>query len=110
MNSDRMDFFMLEFADILTCTQEHHWKRTRFFYVFFVNPEVENKIFKELCKIRATLGERQSSSWKMFEAEEIEGLVYLHAALRKGMRLFPPVPLNHKCASKEDELPIGHKV
>ena len=80
------------------------------FHSLLMNPDAEKKIFKELCEVRSTSCEGQSSSWTVFEAEEIEGMVYLHAALCESMRLFPPVPLNHKSASKQDMLSSGHRV
>ena len=80
------------------------------FPLTFDDPDVEKKIFKELCEVRSTLCEGQSSSWCVFEAGEIEGLVNLHAALCETMMPFPRVPLNHKSASKEDTLPSGHRV
>ena len=81
-----------------------------FFHVLMANPEVEKKILKELSQVRWLLCEEHSSWWKMFEPEQMDDLVYLHAALCEAMRLFPPVPLNHKSASKEDVLPSGHRV
>ena len=80
------------------------------FHSLLMNPDAEKKIFKELCEVRSTLCEGQSSSWTVFEAEEVEGLVYLHAALCESMRLFPPVPFSHRNASKQDVLSSGHRV
>ncbi|VFQ91695.1 unnamed protein product [Cuscuta campestris] len=37
-------------------------------------------------------------------------LVFLHAALCETLRLYPPVPLNHKVPAEMDRLPSGHRV
>lgn len=37
-------------------------------------------------------------------------LVYLHATLWETLRLYPPVPINHKASSEPDTLPSGHRV
>lgn len=43
-------------------------------------------------------------------AEELDKLVYLHGAICEALRLFPPVPFEHKCAIKSDTLPSGDRV
>ncbi|RID44862.1 hypothetical protein BRARA_I01627 [Brassica rapa] len=45
-----------------------------------------------------------------FDPTDLEKLVYLHAALSESMRLYPPLPFNHKSPLKSDVLPSGHKV
>lgn len=37
-------------------------------------------------------------------------LVYLHAAFCETLRLYPPIPFNHKAAVDTDVLPSGHHV
>ena len=34
--------------------------------------------------------------------------MYLHGAICEALRLFPPVPFDHKCSLKSDILPSGH--
>ncbi|KAJ3694135.1 hypothetical protein LUZ60_009615 [Juncus effusus] len=73
---------------------------TWFFYVLHNNPHVEQTILEEL-KLQAP----QNPS---FPTElELKRLVYLHAALCESLRLYPPVPFNHKVPLKHDILPSG---
>ncbi|KAK1299316.1 Cytochrome P450 86B1 [Acorus calamus] len=44
---------------------------------------------------------------KVFDAESLHGLEYLHAALCETLRLYPSVPVNQKWAAKADVLPSG---
>ncbi|EOA34702.1 hypothetical protein CARUB_v10022270mg [Capsella rubella] len=69
---------------------------TWFFWLLAKHPQVMAKI-------------RQEINTK-FDHEDLEKLVYLHAALFEAMRLFPPLPFNHKSPAKSDVLPSGHKV
>ncbi|KAI3700306.1 hypothetical protein L2E82_44932 [Cichorium intybus] len=72
-----------------------------FFYLVARNPIVEDKIREE---IHTFLGEKE---WKSIDFGK---LVYLHGALCEALRLYPPVPFNHKCALQPEILPNGHKV
>jgi cytochrome P450 len=76
---------------------------TWFFYLLHKNPHVEEKILQEL-KVCAKTDPTFPS------VVEIKQLVYLHAALCESLRLFPPVPFNHKTATKPDILPSGTPV
>ncbi|PWA45820.1 cytochrome P450 [Artemisia annua] len=68
------------------------------------NPVVEDKILEELyTHLEAKVGER-------WNAKELSKLKYLHGALCESLRLFPPVPINHKCPIQPDILPSGHRV
>nr|VDC98460.1 unnamed protein product [Brassica oleracea] len=42
--------------------------------------------------------------------ENLDKLVYLHAAFYEAMRLYPPAPFQRKTSIKPDVLPSGHKV
>ncbi|XP_050206914.1 alkane hydroxylase MAH1-like [Mercurialis annua] len=76
---------------------------TWFFWLVFKNPQVVSKIREE---INAKIPENCS----IFEPKELNGLVYLHGALCESLRLYPPVPFQHKAPIREDVLPSGHKV
>nr|UXF47987.1 cytochrome P450 CYP96-1a [Daphne genkwa] len=75
---------------------------TWFFWLITRNPKVENKIRDELKQA----GER----WKSLEMEDLNKLVYLHASLCEAMRLYPPVPFQHKTPVEPTVLPSGHRV
>lgn len=62
------------------------------------NPHVEEKIREELT---ATLPELMSGSIESPSMEQSHQLVYLEAAIRESLRLFPPVPGNLKQATKD---------
>nr|QWK52248.1 cytochrome P450 96A15 [Isatis tinctoria] len=69
---------------------------TWFFWLLTKHPQVMTKIRHEINT--------------KFDPTDLEKLVYLHAALLESMRLYPPLPFNHKSPSKSDVLPSGHKV
>ncbi|XP_010511352.1 PREDICTED: alkane hydroxylase MAH1 [Camelina sativa] len=69
---------------------------TWFFWLLSKHPQV-------MAKIRHEINTK-------FDPADLEKLVYLHAALSEAMRLFPPLPFNHKSPAKPDVLPSGHKV
>nr|AWD38964.1 cytochrome P450 family 96 subfamily A polypeptide 147 [Descurainia sophia] len=69
---------------------------TWFFWLLFKHPKV-------MAKIRDEIDTK-------FDPADLEKLVYLQAALYESMRLYPPLPFNHKSPSKPDVLPSGHKV
>ncbi|KAI4969059.1 hypothetical protein ZWY2020_046389 [Hordeum vulgare] len=77
-----------------------------FFYVVCKNPRVQQKILDELAPIAAT----KKPEDMVFDAGELSSLVYLHAALCECMRLYPPVPFQHKAAIADDVLPSGHEM
>lgn len=68
---------------------------TWFFWLLSKNPWVESKILDEL---------RENS------ISDLDGLVYLQAALCETLRLFPSSPLVMRSVSKPDILPSGVKV
>ncbi|XP_028097985.1 noroxomaritidine synthase-like isoform X1 [Camellia sinensis] len=71
------------------------------------HPTVEEKIIEEL-KLVIPEGETEKS--QLFEEKELSKLVYLHAALCESLRLYPPVPIQHKEPTQVDTLPRGHRV
>ncbi|MFS7994011.1 putative cytochrome P450 [Helianthus anomalus] len=75
-----------------------------FFYILAQNSTVEDKILEE---IHTHLDVKLHERWK---AKELGEMVYLHGALSECLRLFPPLPFNHKSPLKPDILPSGHQV
>ncbi|KAJ4848362.1 hypothetical protein Tsubulata_012742 [Turnera subulata] len=83
-----------------------------FFWLVTTNPLVEKKIREEL---KATIQPEADQSgggreWRLFDVEVLKRLPYLHGALCESLRLYPPVPFNHKSPLKPDILPSGHRV
>jgi cytochrome P450 len=70
------------------------------------HPLVEAKILEE---IKENLPSREHN-WKDLGTKGLSKLVYLHGALCETLRLYPPIPLEHKCASEPDVLPSGHRI
>ncbi|KAL9303356.1 hypothetical protein ACSQ67_020619 [Phaseolus vulgaris] len=79
---------------------------TWFFWLVATHPSVESKILEE---IREKLPAREANR-KDLGVEWLSQLTYLHAAISETLRLYPPVPLEHKCALKSDILPSGHLI
>ncbi|XP_020094498.1 alkane hydroxylase MAH1-like [Ananas comosus] len=77
-----------------------------FFWLLSKNPRVEEKILQELN----TISPPRKGELAVFDSEELGKLVYLHAALCESLRLFPPVPLEHKGVLQRDILPSGIEV
>ncbi|CAN8283981.1 unnamed protein product [Cochlearia groenlandica] len=78
---------------------------TWFFWLLSKNPEATAKILQE---IEANLSPRTNND--SYNPQELTKLVYLHGALFESLRLYPPVPFQHKSPTKPDVLPSGHKV
>ncbi|KAL8461927.1 hypothetical protein ACS0TY_033125 [Phlomoides rotata] len=77
---------------------------TWFFWLLATNPAEEEKIRHEMS---ANLG---GQNWKYSNMEELKKLVYLQGALCESLRLFPPVPFQHKAPVEHDVLPSGHRI
>lgn len=72
------------------------------------HPEVESKIMTELeLSSAAAAGRRRRV---VFTVEEAKKMVYIHGAVLEALRLYPPVPFQHKEALNEGILPTGHFV
>ncbi|XP_015866218.4 alkane hydroxylase MAH1-like [Ziziphus jujuba] len=80
---------------------------TWFFWLVSTHPFVETKLVEE---INEKLTPKHDDKAKVFGAGEVSKLVYLHAALYESLRLYPPIPINHKAASQSDTLPSGHHI
>ncbi|KAG2319069.1 hypothetical protein Bca52824_012282 [Brassica carinata] len=72
-----------------------------FFWLLSENPQVATLIREEINKNLPRTG---------CGHENLDKLVYLHAALYEAMRLYPPAPFQRKTSIKPDMLPSGHKV
>ncbi|KAL7102438.1 hypothetical protein ACP275_08G120800 [Erythranthe tilingii] len=70
-----------------------------FFWLVATNPAEQEKIRQEI-----------GTSWKFTTIEESNKLVYLHGALCETLRLFPPVPFQHKDPVEHDIFPSGHRI
>ncbi|KAG0536196.1 hypothetical protein BDA96_03G043600 [Sorghum bicolor] len=78
---------------------------TWFFWLLTKHPDVEAKILEELRAHPPSSGADGHRT-----AAELKQLVYLHAALSESLRLYPPVPFEHKAAARPDTLPSGARV
>ncbi|KAJ0097941.1 hypothetical protein Patl1_27750 [Pistacia atlantica] len=80
---------------------------TCFFWLVSRNPQVETKIREELKLVIPK--DKVTEKWWRFDINELKNkLVYLHGALCEAMRLYPPVPFQHKAPLAADILPSGH--
>ncbi|XP_052195165.1 alkane hydroxylase MAH1-like [Diospyros lotus] len=80
---------------------------TWFLWLVSTHPDVEAKIREELGAI---IPKKEARKGKLFNVEEVNKLVYLHGALCESLRLYPPVPFQHKEPHQPDILPSGHHV
>ncbi|XP_027348663.1 alkane hydroxylase MAH1-like [Abrus precatorius] len=76
---------------------------TWFLWLVATHPSVEAMILEEIQK-------HSQGNWKDLGVKGLSKLVYLHAAVSEALRLYPPVPFEHKCALKFDVLPSGHRI
>ncbi|GER35131.1 cytochrome P450 family protein [Striga asiatica] len=72
------------------------------------HPEVERKILEELESV--IRGNEGNSKPRVFMVGETSKLVYMHGAICEALRLYPPVPFQHKVPSETDIVPSGHCV
>ncbi|KFK30508.1 hypothetical protein AALP_AA7G271100 [Arabis alpina] len=86
---------------------------TWLFWLLLKTPEAMPKIREEintnLYPNTKTDGSDSNDS-DSFNPQELKKLVYLHGAICEALRLYPPVPFQHKSPTKPDVLPSGHKV
>ncbi|XP_050271047.1 alkane hydroxylase MAH1-like isoform X2 [Quercus robur] len=78
---------------------------TWLFWIVATHPHVEAKILEEIKEHLLDNGK-----WKDFNIDEISKLVYLHGVICESLRLYPPVPFEHKCSVQFDILPSGHSI
>ncbi|VVB09937.1 unnamed protein product [Arabis nemorensis] len=82
---------------------------TWFFWLLSKNPKVTTKIRQEI-NTKLSPRTNNDSDFDSFNPQELNKLVYLHGALCEALRLYPPVPFQHKSPTKPDVLPSGHRV
>ncbi|XP_076888164.1 alkane hydroxylase MAH1-like [Bidens hawaiensis] len=80
---------------------------TWFLWLVVSHPDIEKKIRDEISSV---IPKSEVGKPRIFEAEETNKLVYLHAAICEALRLYPPVPFQHKAPVKPDVLPSGFRV
>ena len=79
-----------------------------FFFCLSNHPTVVEKIREEL---RTTIPTNEAyDQRRIFSIEEVDNLVYFHGTLCEALRLYPPVPLQHKVSIQHDILPSGHHI
>ncbi|CAI0454893.1 unnamed protein product [Linum tenue] len=75
-------------------------------WLVVIHPRVEKKIIEEIERVVSARG----TSRFLICKDDLHELVYLHAAIYETLRLYPPLPFEHRCATEADVLPSGHKV
>ncbi|CAK9176839.1 unnamed protein product [Ilex paraguariensis] len=83
---------------------------TWFFWLIATHPLAETNIREEIKTKLLSKGKSAEKPSVVFTMEELSKLVYLHGALCESLRLFPPVPLQHKSSLKPDIFPSGHSI
>uniref|UniRef100_A0A0D9VPD0 Uncharacterized protein n=1 Tax=Leersia perrieri TaxID=77586 RepID=A0A0D9VPD0_9ORYZ len=78
-----------------------------FFYLLTKNQNVAHRLLQELDSVKSTT---TTDGMVTFDPDEVGRLVYLHAALCESLRLYPPVPTEHKSPVATDVLPSGQEV
>lgn len=80
-----------------------------FFWLTMHNPAVEEKILREISTVLIETRGDDVSKWvdEPLTFEEVEGLVYLKAALSETLRLYPSVAEDSKYVVVDDVLPDG---
>ena len=94
-----------------------------FFYLLLKNPHVISGIREELDTIMVqsdyvqdhneedkTKGQHWYNHFSKNFTKLSDKLIYLHGAVCEAIRLYPPVPFNHKAPLEPDILPSGHRV
>lgn len=80
-----------------------------FFWLTIHNPAVEEKILREISTVLIETRGNDVSKWvdEPLTFEEVDGLVYLKAALSETLRLYPSVAEDSKYVVVDDVLPDG---
>ncbi|CAL9237048.1 unnamed protein product [Arabidopsis halleri] len=83
-----------------------------FLYMLCKNPLVQEKIVQEIRDVTSS-HEKTTDVNGFIESineEALDQMQHLHAALSETLRLYPPVPVDTRCAENDDILPDGHRV
>lgn len=96
----------LVFASTDTTSAALSW----FFWLIQENPAVETKIRKEIESKLSFNNNNKSEKLMFVDPEELNKLVYLHAAVLEALRLYPSVPFQSRTCVQTDILPTGHRV
>ncbi|CAA0831860.1 cytochrome P450- family 86- subfamily C-polypeptide 3 [Striga hermonthica] len=74
-----------------------------------INDFIVEKRIRDELKMKISPAEERGKL-RVFGVEEVKDLVYLHSAVCEALRLYPPVPFQHKEPLGPDVLPSGHCV
>ncbi|KAL8150114.1 hypothetical protein V2J09_019922 [Rumex salicifolius] len=84
---------------------------TWFFWLVHEHPAVEKKILEEIKDIlKSSPSRREGKLMAVLEADQLDKMVYLEAALSETMRLYPPVPIDFKEVAEDDVYPDGMEI
>ncbi|CAA0820807.1 cytochrome P450- family 704- subfamily A-polypeptide 2 [Striga hermonthica] len=88
-----------------------------FIYILCKYPTIQEKIVREIEKVinisPSPHGTNEISVDEFVERitdEALDEMHYLHATLTETLRLYPAVPVDGRCAEKDDTLPDGFKL
>ncbi|GAU25915.1 hypothetical protein TSUD_16530 [Trifolium subterraneum] len=77
------------------------------FWLVSTHPNVEAKIIQE---IKDNFPTQEDNLINNLNVDKLDKLVYLHGVICEALRLYPPIPFEHKCSIKSDILPSGVRV
>ncbi|VVB03466.1 unnamed protein product [Arabis nemorensis] len=83
-----------------------------FLYMLCKNPLVQEKIVQEIRDVTSSHEKTVDVDGfvQSITEEALDQMQYLHATLSETLRLYPPVPVDTRCAENDDILPDGHRV